>query len=61
MQEDAPRQIDDLKAVKPEGWLDDEPESVDDPTATKPEVWDDEEDGVWEPPKVGMAGCARVG
>lgn len=37
--EDAPAQIPDEDAVKPDGWLDDEPEYVGDPDAIKPEDW----------------------
>lgn len=37
--EDAPAQIPDEGAVKPDGWLDDEPEYVSDPDAIKPEDW----------------------
>ncbi|TKY60513.1 Calnexin-like protein [Spatholobus suberectus] len=54
--EDAPLEIVDEEAKKPEGWLDDEPE-IDDPEATKPEDWDDEEDGEWEAPKIDNPKC----
>ncbi len=37
--EDAPAQIPDEDAVKPDGWLDDEPEYIGDPDAIKPEDW----------------------
>lgn len=37
--EDAPAQIPDEDAAKPEGWLDDEPEYIGDPDAVKPEDW----------------------
>lgn len=37
--EDAPAQILDEDAVKPDGWLDDEPEYIGDPDAVKPEDW----------------------
>lgn len=31
--------MDDIGAVKPEGWLDDEPELIPDPSAEKPSDW----------------------
>lgn len=37
--EDAPAQIPDESAVKPDGWLDDEPEYIGDPDSVKPEDW----------------------
>lgn len=37
--EDAPAQIPDEDAVKPDGWLDDEPEYIGDPDAVKPDDW----------------------
>lgn len=37
--EDEPAKIEDLDAVKPEGWLDDEPQYVPDPNANKPKDW----------------------
>lgn len=37
--EDAPAQIPDEDAVKPDGWLDDEPEYIGDPEAVKPDDW----------------------
>lgn len=37
--EDAPAQIPDESAVKPDGWLDNEPEYIGDPDAIKPEDW----------------------
>jgi calnexin len=37
--EDAPKQIPDEDAVKPDGWLDDESEYTSDPDAVKPEDW----------------------
>lgn len=37
--EDAPAQVPDESAVKPDGWLDDEPEYTGDPDAVKPEDW----------------------
>uniref|UniRef100_A0A164U851 Calnexin homolog n=1 Tax=Daucus carota subsp. sativus TaxID=79200 RepID=A0A164U851_DAUCS len=55
--EDAPLEIEDAEAVKPEGWLDDEPEEIEDPEASKPEDWDDEEDGEWEAPKIENPKC----
>lgn len=37
--EDAPAQIPDEAAVKPDGWLDDEPEYIGDPSAVRPDDW----------------------
>lgn len=37
--EDEPSKIEDLDAVKPEGWLDYEPQYVPDPSAKKPKDW----------------------
>ena len=45
--EDAPLEILDEDAEKPEGWFDDELTIIPDPEAKKPEDWDDEEDGDW--------------
>ncbi|KAG2571876.1 hypothetical protein PVAP13_7KG122636 [Panicum virgatum] len=58
--EDAPMEIEDVEATKPEGWLDDEPEEIDDPEASKPEDWDDEEDGEWEAPKIDNPKCEEA-
>ncbi|CAL1694327.1 unnamed protein product [Somion occarium] len=55
--EDAPYEIPDEEAVKPEGWLDDEPEFIPDPDAEKPEEWDDEEDGDWIAPTIRNPKC----
>lgn len=37
--EDAPAQIPDEAAVKPDGWLDEEPEYIGDPSAVRPDDW----------------------
>lgn len=37
--EDAPAQIPDEAAEKPDGWLDDEPEYIGDPSAVRPDDW----------------------
>lgn len=37
--EDAPAQIPDEAAVKPDGWLDEEPEYIGDPGAVRPDDW----------------------
>uniref|UniRef100_A0A8C6TBJ0 Calnexin n=1 Tax=Neogobius melanostomus TaxID=47308 RepID=A0A8C6TBJ0_9GOBI len=55
--EDAPAQIADEAAVKPEGWLDDEPEYIGDPDALKPDDWDEDMDGEWEAPQVPNPKC----
>ena len=51
--EDAPREIPDEEAVKPDGWLDEEEALIPDPDSQKPSDWDDEMDGEWEAPLIG--------
>ncbi|CAG8630225.1 6292_t:CDS:2 [Acaulospora morrowiae] len=58
--EDAPLEIPDEDAQKPEGWLDDEPLNIPDPEAKKPEDWDDEEDGDWIPPSIPNPKCEEA-
>ena len=73
--EDAPFEIPDEDAEKPEGWLDDELTTIPDPgmllskwltyislsipDATKPEEWDDSEDGDWIAPTVPNPKCTE--
>lgn len=58
--EDAPSEIPDNDAKKPEGWLDDEPTTIPDPEAKKPEDWDDEEDGDWIAPSIPNPKCEEA-
>uniref|UniRef100_A0A8D9AA20 Calmegin n=1 Tax=Cacopsylla melanoneura TaxID=428564 RepID=A0A8D9AA20_9HEMI len=45
-------EIEDVEAMKPDGWLVDEPKLIPDPSAVKPADWDDEMDGEWEAPQI---------
>lgn len=44
--------IEDVDAVKPDGWLDDEEDLISDPGAEQPADWEEEIDGEWEPPMI---------
>ncbi|KAI3351545.1 hypothetical protein L3Q82_020228, partial [Scortum barcoo] len=57
LDEDAPAQVPDEDAVKPDGWLDDELEYIGDPDAIKPEDWDEDMDGEWEAPQIPNPAC----
>eukprot|EP00095_Tigriopus_kingsejongensis_P004406 snap_masked-scaffold93_size381549-processed-gene-2.11 protein:Tk04406 transcript:snap_masked-scaffold93_size381549-processed-gene-2.11-mRNA-1 annotation:"hypothetical protein DAPPUDRAFT_304937" len=55
--EDEPRQIQDLAATMPEGWLEGEPDMLPDVTAVRPDDWDNDMDGEWEAPLVNNPAC----
>nr|KAF6346314.1 calmegin [Pipistrellus kuhlii] len=55
--ESEPAQIEDLRAVKPDGWLDDEPKFIPDPNAEKPDDWNEDMDGEWEAPHISNPAC----
>lgn len=58
--EDAPAQIEDAGATKPDGWLDDEEELIYDPSAVKPEDWDTDMDGEFEAPLIANPVCEKA-
>ncbi|KAH9313914.1 hypothetical protein KI387_022541, partial [Taxus chinensis] len=58
--ENEPMEIEDLDAMKLEGWLDDQLEEINDPESTKPDDWNDDEDGEWVASKISNPKCEEA-